>query len=100
MNVRCTVKATIQARNAHGNYSARTENNILLVFTVDDVESFELGESIEVDLPSLLSSQQVLRSSDRRGIRIRIMENDIHDLDLPAKHGVSRIPSADRMRRT
>jgi hypothetical protein len=94
------VKATIQARNAHGNYSARTDNNILLVFTVDGAESFELGESIEVDLPSILSSQQVLRSRDRRGIRIRIMENDIHDLDLSAKHGVSRIPSADRMRRT
>jgi len=94
------VKATVQARNAHGNYSARTENNILLVFTVDGAESFELGDSIEVDLPSLLSSQQVLRSSDRRAIGIRIGENDIHDLDLPANHEVSRTPSAERMRRT
>jgi len=65
------VKATIQARHADGNNSARTENNILLVFAVDGAESFKLGDTIEVDLPNLLSSQQVLRSRDKRNIRIR-----------------------------
>jgi len=94
------VKATVQARNVHGSYSARTENNILLVFTVDGAESLKLGDTIEVDLPNLLSSQQVLRSRDCRTIHIRIKEHDIHDLDLRVKHGTSRIPSPERMRRT
>lgn len=94
------MKATVQARNAHGNYSARTENNILLVFTVDGPESLQPGDIIELDLPNLLSSQQVIRSRDQCTLRIRIKEDDIHDLELPGKHGGSRTPSAERMRRT
>jgi hypothetical protein len=94
------VKATIQARSIHGKYSARTENDILLVFTIHSKESLKLGDSIEVDLLNLLSSQQIVRSSDSRVIDIQITENDIHDLDLAAKHGSSRTPSPERMRRT
>jgi hypothetical protein len=94
------MKAIVQARNAHGGYSARTENNILLVFVVEGREPLKLGDDIEVDLPNLLSAQQVVRTSDNCVIRIRINEMNIHDLDLPGKHGASRTPSLERLRRT
>ena len=94
------MKATVQARNAHGNYSARTENRILVVFTVEGSETLSLGEELEVELLSLLSSQQVKRLKDDRVLRVRVKDSDIHDLDLPAKHGSSRFPSPERMRRT
>ena len=94
------MKATVQAKNAHGNYSARTENRILVVFTVEGSETLSLGEVLEVELPSLLSSQQVKRLKDDRVLRICVKGNDIHDLDLPASHGSSRFPTPDRMRGT
>jgi len=94
------MKAIVQARDAHGCYSARTENDILLVFVVEGKDTLKLGDDIEVDLPNLLSSQQVVRSSDHCVIRIRINEMNIQDLDLPGKHGASRTPSAERLRRT
>jgi hypothetical protein len=93
------MKAIVQARNAHGNFSARTENGILLVFVVEGKETLKVGDELEVDLPNLLSAQQVIRSRDNRVLRIRINEMNIHDLDLPAKHGASRTPSRDRLRR-
>ncbi len=94
------MKAIVHARNAHGSYSARTGNGILLVFVVEGKEALKLGEDIEVDLPNLLSSQQVIRSSDNCVMRIRINEMNIHDLDQPGKDGASRTPSAERLRRT
>ena len=93
------MKATVQARNVHGSYSARTENDILLVFVVEGRETLKLGDDIQVDLPNLLSSQQVVRSRDNCVMRIRINEMGIQDLDMPGKHGASRTPSPDRLRR-
>jgi hypothetical protein len=94
------VKATVQARNVHGSYSARTENGILLVFVVEGRETLKLGDDIEVDLPNLLSSQEVVRSRDKCVLRVRINEMGIHDLDEPGEREADRTPSADRLRRT
>jgi hypothetical protein len=77
------MKAIVKSRNAHGSYSAQTENQILLVFVVDGKEILKVGEEIEVDLPNLLSAQQIVRSSDGRIMRIRINAMNIHDLDVP-----------------
>jgi hypothetical protein len=93
------MKAIVQARNAHGSFSARTGNGILLVFVVEGKETLKLGDEFEVDLPNLLSAQQIVRSSDKRVIRIRINEMNIHDLDSPGKHAASRTPSPERLRR-
>lgn len=94
------MKAIVQARDAHGCYSARTQNDILLVFVVEGKETLKVGDAIEVDLPNLLFSQQVVRSSDHCVMRIRINEMNIQDLDLPGKHGAPRTPSPERLRRT
>jgi hypothetical protein len=93
------MKAIVQACNAHGSFSARTANGILLVFVVVGKETLKLGDELEVDLPNLLSAQQVVRSSDNRVMRIRINEMNIHDLELPGKPAASRTPSPERLRR-
>jgi hypothetical protein len=93
------MKAIVQARNAHGSCSARTGNGILLVFVVEGKETLKVGDEFEVDLPNLLSAQQVVRSSDKRVMRIRINEMNIHDLEQPGSHGASRTPSRERLTR-
>jgi hypothetical protein len=92
------LRATIQARNALGGYSAKTDNNILMVFKVVGIETLAVGEVIEVDLPNVLGSQHIVRVKTGRTIGIELGRTDIHDLDLPTDHGTSRMPSPDRMR--
>lgn len=94
------MKATVQAHNAAGSYSVRTENDILLVFTVKGPEFLAVGEAIELDLPRVLASQQIVRVKDNRTIDIHLNPTDIHDLQIPARHGTSRTPSSERMRGT
>ena len=86
-------------QNVQGAYSARTENNILIVFTVEGNEKLSLDEELEVDLPSLLKSQQVTRLKDQRIVSIKLKPDDIHDLDLPPNHGSSGTPSMERLKR-
>ena len=94
------MKAIVQARDAHGCYSARTQNDILLVFTVEGMETLKPGDEIEVNLPNLLFSQQVVRSSDHCVIRIRINEMNIQDLDdASGGSGALRTPGPERLRR-
>jgi len=93
------MKAIVILRRAEGAYSARTENNILIVFTIVGHEKLALSEEIEVDLPSLLTSQSVTRLKDGSTLRIKLRPNDLHDLDLPGGHGKSRTPTPGRMKR-
>jgi hypothetical protein len=93
------MKATITVHRAEGVYSARTENNILIVFTVESGENIALGEELEVDLPSLVESRRVTRLKDQSTLRIKLSRDDLHDLDLPPNHGSSRTPSPGRMKR-
>jgi hypothetical protein len=92
------LRAIVQARNAQGHYSAKTDNNILLIFRILEPITLALGEVIEVDLPNVLASQEIVRLSSDRTIHVVLGPNDIHDLDLPADHGASRMPSPERMR--
>ena len=94
------MRATVLRRNVFGSYSAKTDNNILVVFSVVGNEQLSLGTELEIDLLSLLKTQTLIRVQDNLAITIATKENDIHDLDIPAAHGVSRIPSKERMQRT
>ncbi|HSA68406.1 MAG TPA: hypothetical protein VLF65_02270 [Burkholderiales bacterium] len=69
-----------------------------MVFKVVGIETLAVGEVIEVDLPNVLASQQIVRLNSDRTVRVVLGPNDIHDLDLPADHGASRMPSPKRMR--
>jgi len=92
------MRATItQFNKNYGNYSAMTENNILLVFSVVGEATFKLNDVLEIDLPNILNRKAVTKLDIREEIIIKIKENDIHDLNLPMQHGVSRVPSKERM---
>jgi hypothetical protein len=93
------MKATVTVHQAQGGYSARTENNILIIFTLEPEGTLSLGEELEVDLPSLLQTQQVIRVKDQRVLSIKVRQDDIHDLELVANHRSSRTPSRKRMTR-
>lgn len=69
-----------------------------MVFKVVGIETLAIGESIDVDLPNVLASQRIVRLKPNRTLRIQLDPADIHDLDLPAEHGASRMPSPERMR--
>ena len=74
-----------------------TENNILLVFSVVGEATFKLNDVLEIDLPNILNRKAVTKLDIGEEIIIKIKENDIHDLNLPIQHGVSRVPSKERM---
>lgn len=80
-----------------GNYQARTENNIALSFSVLGGEHLKLSEVLEVDLPQIVATQQLVRVADGKVISIKMGENDLHDLNLPMAHGTSRSPSKERL---
>ena len=69
-----------------------------MVFKVVGIETLAIGEVIEVDLLNVLASRRIVRLGSNRTLRIELGPGDIHDLDLPAAHGGSRMPSPERMR--
>ena len=79
------------------NYQARTDNEIAISFAIEDGSSVKLNEVLEVDLPSLVETQTVQRANTGQFIRVRLRDIDIHDLRVPSGHGVSRVPSKERM---
>ncbi|HEU4351301.1 MAG TPA: hypothetical protein VFR66_05460 [Burkholderiales bacterium] len=70
----------------------------MIVFKLAGTDTLKVGEVIEVDLPNVLVSQQIVRVKSNRTLRIQIASTDIHDLDLPPDHSTSRMPSPERMR--
>ncbi len=93
------MRAVVLSKNLFGQYSARTDNKILLVFSIVGNEELSLGAELEIDFSSLLQTQTLIRVQDNLVIPIKIKENDIHDLELPTIHEKSRIPSKERMQR-
>jgi len=92
------MRAVISAFNQSlNNYQATTENNIALSFGILGGEHLKLNEVLEGDLPNLVAIQQVTRVSDGKAIQIKMGAHDLHDLNLPMRHGTSRSPSSERL---
>jgi hypothetical protein len=92
------VKAIVYAFNQSlNNYQVRTDNEIAVSFAIEDGSSLKLNEVLEVDLPSLVETQTLRRASNGQLIRVRLRDFDMHNLRLPSGHGVSRVPSRERM---
>jgi len=92
------MKATItQLNKNYGNYSARTGNNILLVFSIIGEGKLKLNDILEIDLPNILTNKVIKNIGTEQVMKINIKENDIHDLEFPMQHGGSRVPSKERM---
>jgi hypothetical protein len=92
------MKATVSSFNRElNNYTARTDNDIALSFSIADGKHLALNEVIEVDLVEVIQSQQVARASNGEAIHIKIGSHDLHDLRLPMQHGSSRTPHRQRL---
>jgi hypothetical protein len=94
------MKATIVKHfslDGRTHYHATTVNHIALTFGTVGDERLELGETLEIDLPNLISNQRVTRTSDGTVIAIQIGSNDMHDLNLPVAHGATRAPTQARL---
>ena len=78
-------------------YQAKTDNNISLSFGILGAEHLKLNDVLEVDLPNLVATQRVTRVSDGKTVQIKMGAHDLHDLNLPMRHGTSRSPSNERL---
>ena len=91
--------ATVQALRASGqSCEARSANAILFVFPIPPSADLRIGHTIELD-PELLNQRQVaFNVSTQMAIEILLSDNNVHDLRLPFSHGISGLPSAERLR--
>ena len=92
------MRAIVSAFNLSLNsWQARTDNDIAIAFSILDGTRLKLNEELEVELPTLLATQTLVRKTTGAAIAVRLRENDLHDLRLPSRHGTSRSPSAARL---
>lgn len=75
---------------------ATTANKILIVFSRTDTEVLALGDQIEVDLENLDVIQNIPNLTKGNAFAQMIKSNNVHDLNLPIRHGGSRFPSDER----
>ncbi len=90
------MRATIQKLNMDLPYAdAKSSSDILFVFRPPP-SGLHVEDVIEFD-PRILEAPQVARNiSTGAAFTLEIRERDIHDLRVPAAHGSSRFPSAER----
>jgi len=90
--------ATVQKVNLSLPYcEAKTANDILVVFTPPLDWPPQLGDTLDIDLLSHDCEQAIQNLSQGNQFVATIKSNNIHDLRLPASHGTSRTPKADRI---
>jgi len=91
--------AKVQAIIAEGTTcEARSENDILFVFSIPSGSPLRLGHVVELD-PLTLNVTQVARNlTTQQDLKITLKDNNVHDLRLPSCHGATRTPSVERLR--
>jgi len=91
--------AKVQAIIAEGTTcEARSENDILFVFSIPSGSSLRLGHVVELD-PLTLNVPQIARNlTTQKDMEISLNDNNVHDLRLPSGHGTTRTPSVERLR--
>jgi|GEM_PF-5989480 len=73
------MRAVVSRISADGSYTARTDNDLALVFGVAQ-GSLPLGCVLDVDLLSVVETQRLRRIDDDQLLEIRMGSHDIHDL--------------------
>ena len=76
--------------------SARTKNDLLVVFRPPANALIDLDDVLDFDLQTLDQVQSVENLTKRQRIDLEVRSNDLHDLRLPSSHGTSRFPSDER----
>jgi hypothetical protein len=78
--------------------TARTENDLSVVFHVVDDSELELGDVLDIPLPQVLVVGLIHRTNGGAGIGVRLRRDDIHDLRVTGGgHGVPSDVSDERM---
>ena len=91
------MKATIISQSVPlATCSARTPNDILVVFRLPAGVQADVGDVLELDLCYLDRVQEITNDTKARRFSAEVRSHDVHDLRLPAAHGVSRFPEAER----
>ena len=92
------MRAVITSFNlALGSYQARTDNEIAIVFSIADGTRLKLNDELDVNLPSLVCSQELVCKRTGQVVAVKLRDIDLHDLRLPSGHGTTRIPSEGRL---
>lgn len=87
----------IRTSSQHDSVEARTCNNILIVFS--SPYNFRLNDEVEF-IDFVMSGKVELRNYNSGVISVVVIRpNNVHDLDIPMRHGTSRQPSLERMHR-
>lgn len=76
---------------------ARTDNNLLLVFVIPDGVSVRLSDRLKLGPLQLDSLVQVQNVTQKQSFSVYLQSGNVHDLDIPARHGGSRTPSPERL---
>jgi hypothetical protein len=92
------VRAVITSFNlALGSYQARTDNEIAIAFSIADGSRLKLNDELDVNLSSLVRSQELFCKRTGQVVAVKLRDIDLHDLRLPSGHGTTRIPSESRL---
>lgn len=93
------MRATIQKLHSSPQVcEARTENDLLLVFTVPSGILLKLSDELIVPHVRLNETVSVINSTQNTEFLVFLKENNVHDLRLPVKHGGNRTPSTERLK--
>jgi hypothetical protein len=76
---------------------ARTENEILLVFSEPDGIDLRPGDQLDLGPLALNDPVPARKVHTGQDFEITLRPENVHDLRLPMQHGVSRTPSPERL---
>jgi hypothetical protein len=93
------VKAVVHLTRVGGrSCSARTDNDLAIVFSVTDATVLTLGDELDVDLASVFHTQELRRIRDDRRVAIQMTRFDVHDLRVPSGgHGAPSDVTRERL---
>lgn len=94
------MNATVLKIGALGNCEARTENDLLVVFSLPRAAALRVGDVLEFAALGLDRDVSVRNVTQDSRFTVHIAANNVHDLDLPIAHGTNRTPSEERIRRS
>lgn len=77
--------------------SAKTSNDILIVFKIPENLVVTIGDKIQIFDFKMESMNTLTHQASNTEFELMINANDVHDLRLPVTHGRSRTPSKERL---
>jgi len=91
------LKATVVKLTRDRVCEARTDNEILFVFSLPDAVDVGIADLLELGRPILEGVLRVQNLTRGGAFETAIQSNDVHDLRLPIRHGGSRTPTIERL---